>query len=454
MHWPFSLSPLEHGAFVFVGLLLYVMVTRIGKQRRQPSAALAWVMSIALLPYLGIPLFLAFGTRKLARARRRALARVPAPRGVDGPDWALTLLAALGVPQPMRNASVDFHGDGEAALRELLALIDGARDYVDLCTFVLADDLVGDAVSAALARAAGRGVQVRVLLDAIGGLRTPRRLARQLRAGALADGAGAALVEFPLFELGSAFDVALVDVAERHQRRVAETDRHERAFLTSGLTEDEYLTAHIRKKKRKEFNRLWNRLSELGELRFAVHDGGNVDAWLNRFLKLEAGGWKGKRGTALKADAEHRAFFEKLCRGAASQGKLHCTEITLDGKPLAMLTSFRAGDGLYTFKIAFDETYARYSPGVLLMLKLIGEVLRDERTAWADSCAIPGHPMIDHIWAERREMRSVLIAGSGPFAAPALRHAATAIKLTGKLRAALRKHYHAFRKERENDQND
>jgi hypothetical protein len=51
-------------------------------------------------------------------------------------------------------------------------------------------------------------------------------------------------------------------------------------------------------------------------------------------------------------------------------------------------------------------------------------------------------------------MRSVLIAGSGPFAAPALRHAATAIKLTGKLRAALRKHYHAFRKERENDQND
>lgn len=271
---------------------------------------------------------------------------------------------------------------------------------------------------------------------------------------ALADRAGAALVEFPLFEAGSAFDVAMADVAERHQRGVAETDRHERAFLTSGLTEDEYLAAHIRKKKRKEFNRLWNRLSELGELRFAVHDGGNVDAWLNRFLKLEAGGWKGKRGTALKADAEHRAFFEKLCRGAASQGKLHCTEIALDEKPLAMLTSFRAGDGLYTFKIAFDETYARYSPGVLLMLKLIGEVLRDERTAWADSCAIPGHPMIDHIWAERREMRSVLVAGSGPFATLALNHAATAIKLTGKLRALLRKHYHAFRKERENDQND
>ena len=88
------------------------------------------------------------------------------------------------------------------------------------------------------------------------------------------------------------------------------------------------------------------------------------------------------------------------------------------------------------------------------MLKLIGEVLRDNRTAWADSCAIPGHPMIDHIWAERRQMRSVLVAGSGRFAAVATRYSAAAIKFAGKLRAVMREHYHAFRKERDNEQND
>lgn len=271
---------------------------------------------------------------------------------------------------------------------------------------------------------------------------------------ALADQAGAAFVEFPMFEAGSAFDVALGEVAERQQRRVAETDRHERAFLNSDLTEEAYLSAHIRKKKRKEFNRLWNRMSELGVLRFSVHDEPDVEDWLNRFLKLEAGGWKGKRGTALKADADQRAYFEKLCRGATLQGKLHCTEITLDGKPLAMLSSFRAGDGIYTFKIAFDEEYWRYSPGALLMLKLIGEVLGDARMVWADSCAIPGHPMIDHIWAERREMRSVLVAGATPFGAAATRYAATATKLAEKLRAALREYCNAFRKVRENEQND
>ncbi len=37
------LSPLEHAAFVAAGLLTYVVVTRVRRQRRHPYAALAWV---------------------------------------------------------------------------------------------------------------------------------------------------------------------------------------------------------------------------------------------------------------------------------------------------------------------------------------------------------------------------------------------------------------------------
>ncbi len=112
----------------------------------------------------------------------------------------------------------------------------------------------------------------------------------------------------------------------------------------------------------------------------------------------------------MKVRPHERAWFEAICAGAAAQDKLVRTELTLDGTPVAMLASFRAGAGLYTFKIAFDETYARFSPGTLLMLKGIGAFLRDGRTEWVDSCAIPGHPMVDHIWAQRRTMRSVTIA--------------------------------------------
>ena len=116
-------------------------------------------------------------------------------------------------------------------------------------------------------------------------------------------------------------------------------------------------------------------------------------------------------GHALKVRPHERAPGSKaICAGAAAQDKFVRTELTLDGKPVAMLASFRAGAGLYTFKIAFDEAYAKYSPGTLLMLKGIGAFLRDGRTEWVDSCAIPGHPMIDHIWAQRRTMRSVTVA--------------------------------------------
>lgn len=186
MRSPVSLSPLEHGIFVLVGLLVYVMVTRIGHQHRHPSAAIAWVMCIALLPYAGVPLFLVFGTRKLARARRAAPVDPRRDRGVSAPQWALGLLAALDVPPPAHSRSIAFHADGAASLRALLESIDTARERVDLCTFVLAADEVGLPVAEALERSARRGVKVRVLVDAIGGWRASRRLVRAMRRGGVA----------------------------------------------------------------------------------------------------------------------------------------------------------------------------------------------------------------------------------------------------------------------------
>lgn len=180
MHWPLRLSPLEHATFVFVGLLVYVMVTRIRRQHRHPSAAIAWVLFIALVPYVGTPLFLMFGTRKLVRPPR--VFRAAGTTVPDtGPAWALHLLAALDVAAPTRNASVCFHGEGDDALRALLALIDGASERVDACTYVLGNDPTGEAIAAALARSARRGVRVRLLVDAIGGMRSSRATLRALR---------------------------------------------------------------------------------------------------------------------------------------------------------------------------------------------------------------------------------------------------------------------------------
>ena len=54
-----------HAIVVALGLILYVAAARALPQRRDPSAAIAWVVALALLPYVALPLYFMFGSRKL-----------------------------------------------------------------------------------------------------------------------------------------------------------------------------------------------------------------------------------------------------------------------------------------------------------------------------------------------------------------------------------------------------
>ncbi|RYF22327.1 MAG: cardiolipin synthase [Comamonadaceae bacterium] len=180
MTWLAVLSGLGHAVFVALGLLIYVMGTRIGHQRRHPSAALAWVVAIIAFPYFAVPLFLLFGTRKFARPSRRPRDAVPAV-ATEGPAWATELLASMELAPAVRNHSVELHEDGAHALRGLLHTIETAERSLDVCTFVFAHDEIGARVSRALLRAVDRGVAVRLLVDAVGSLHTPQGMLRQLR---------------------------------------------------------------------------------------------------------------------------------------------------------------------------------------------------------------------------------------------------------------------------------
>lgn len=178
--WPWSLSALEHGAFVATGLLVYVVVTRIGQQRRHPSAAIGWVLGIAAFPYVGLPLFLIFGTRKFTRpCRQRAAA--PAVGAALAPAWAATLLASMGIEPARRNSAIDFHADGEASLQALLNLCGSATQELAVGTFVLGDDEVGATVERQLTAAAARGVRTRILIDAVGSMGMPRSATERMR---------------------------------------------------------------------------------------------------------------------------------------------------------------------------------------------------------------------------------------------------------------------------------
>ena len=78
-----------------------------------------------------------------------------------------------------------------------------------------------------------------------------------------------------------------------------------------------------------------------------------------------------------------------------------------------MLVNFRLGRGAFSYKIAFDERFARFSPGILIEIDNLRAALADTSLDWSDSCAAPNHPMIDGIWAERRRIVQYRVALEG-----------------------------------------
>jgi CelD/BcsL family acetyltransferase involved in cellulose biosynthesis len=186
-----------------------------------------------------------------------------------------------------------------------------------------------------------------------------------------------------------------------------------RALLESSLSPSQYYEQVIRKKKRKELKRLQARLAEMGKVATRRLTGGSeLDPWCDDFLALERAGWKGAEGSALGCEARTEAFFREAIAGAAKAGKLEFLRLDLDDKPLAMLVNFITPPGSFSFKIAFDEAFARFSPGVLLQLENL-HILDRPDVGWMDSCAAEDHPMINSLWAERRSVVRVTVPLAG-----------------------------------------
>lgn len=137
--------------------------------------------------------------------------------------------------------------------------------------------------------------------------------------------------------------------------------------LTGGL---EAVESRLSGKKRANLRRRRRRLGELGELTFTINDG--RDAWrddLDRFIALEASGWKGPRGsgTAIACRPESQRFFAEMAGWAAAAGTLRLSFVGLDGRPLAALLGLEDGDAYYAVRTAYDESYRQHSPSDVLL---------------------------------------------------------------------------------------
>ncbi len=212
---------------------------------------------------------------------------------------------------------------------------------------------------------------------------------------------------------GGAITQALFDNAPDHGLELSSLDRYTRALCdTSTATDaDSYLARSISHRHRRELRRQNARLAELGDTRFEVlTDSSGLEPWIDEFLQLEAGGWKGSAGVALGSNQARVTFFRELCRAGWIAGRLLLQSLRSNGRAVAMKCSLLAPPGAFAFKICFDEAYAKYSPGSHLDIFSVEQLYAAAPTLqWMDSCASRRRWQLDRMWSERRGMETLLI---------------------------------------------
>ena len=227
------------------------------------------------------------------------------------------------------------------------------------------------------------------------------------------------LSDLPLH--GPLFEALTSELAEQ-ARDFGIVYREERALLETEQTPEEYFTDSLSGKQRSELRRKLARLSEQGKVAFVRQsDGEALNSWIDAFLTLEGAGWKGITKSSLNSLSTTSTLFREALLGAAAQRKLQRRSLTLDDRPIAMMTSFLTPPGAFGYKCAFDEAYARYSPGMLLQCENL-LILDRQDIRWFDSCCAPDNAMINHLWRERRAIGRISIAIGGSLRRACFRH--------------------------------
>lgn len=198
----------------------------------------------------------------------------------------------------------------------------------------------------------------------------------------------------------------------------------------------------------REWRRQHRRLLDRGPVTFrSAREVEAVRVAVEAFLTLEASGWKGARGTALRQDPALALFARTLTDDLAREGRCRIDSLDVDGRPVAMGVVLQSRDRAYYWKTAFDEGFAALSPGRQFTLALTAAQLREPGVALTDSCALPGHPMIDRLWPGRLVVADLLLAS--PAASPRLVRATAAVLRAGdRCRTSLKAVYRALRDRR------
>jgi CelD/BcsL family acetyltransferase involved in cellulose biosynthesis len=230
---------------------------------------------------------------------------------------------------------------------------------------------------------------------------------------ALFDWLDATLVEFRYLPAGEPFHRALLETLEARSARSEVVRSSERPLLRKhGAT--------VSGRFRRQAAKFERDLKGLSSVVLQAQD--DVARWIDDFLRIEASGWKGRDGGAAACSAANRGYVDEILRAAFARGRLLGIGFDVAGRAIARRFSFAAGEGAYVYKTAYDESFARHSPGAMLELANVRQLDADPRLQWMDSFTEDRNLALERLWPGRRTLHTLAagLGGRGRLAAAAL----------------------------------
>ncbi|KEO91370.1 cardiolipin synthetase [Erythrobacter longus] len=164
--------------------------------RRAPSEARSWLLVFFALPWLAVVGYGLIGRPYFSAKRKKHLEALPSlndrilplvngsckPPELSSDNRSVERMAyGIGGFAATKGNRIEMIGDYDAAYHAIVKDIDAAKVHVHLEFYIFRDDRMGQMIIAALERAVLRGVQCRVLVDALGSYWSLVRLKRRLR---------------------------------------------------------------------------------------------------------------------------------------------------------------------------------------------------------------------------------------------------------------------------------
>ncbi len=144
-----------------------------------------------------------------------------------------------------------------------------------------------------------------------------------------------------------------------------------------------YLETIFGPKTRQNLRRKIRRLGEEGEVAvLSLQTPEEITPWMDEVMTMERTCWKGRKGVGIFQRADYRAFYKLLMQNLAERGRFRLSLLTVGGRLAAYEIGVLGSDSYCMHSMAYNHEFKAYSPGRLLMLRVVEKCIEERRNVY------------------------------------------------------------------------